>query len=87
MQPRLSAPAEVVPLGDGVMLTEGMRAHVEHTVAASQPARARLPDPDAWMGGCEQLLIHDRPDCPGIPGANAQLPARHLRMNPMRDMT
>ena len=39
------------------------------------------------MAGCEQLLIHDRPDWPGIPGANAQLPARHLRMNLMRDMT
>jgi hypothetical protein len=25
------------------------------------------------MGGCEQLLIHDRPDWPGIAGANAQL--------------
>jgi hypothetical protein len=39
------------------------------------------------MGGYDQLLIHDRPDWPGIPGANAQLPARHLRMNLMRDMT
>ena len=70
------------------MLIEGMRAHV----AAHGCCTLWLLELDCriqmrGMGGCEQLLIHDRPDWPGIPGANAQLPARHLRMYLMRDMT
>jgi hypothetical protein len=70
------------------MLIERMRAHV----AAHGCCILCLLGLDCRIqmrgtGGCEQLLIHGRPDWPGIPGANTQLPARHLRMNPMRDMT
>jgi hypothetical protein len=70
------------------MLIEGMRAHV----ATRRCCILCLLELDCriqmrGMGGCEQVLIHDRPDWPGIPGANAQLLARHLQMNPMRDMT
>jgi hypothetical protein len=70
------------------MLIEGMRTHV----AAHGCCILCLLELDCRIqmrgtGGCEQLLIHGRPDWPGIPGANTQLPARHLRMNPMRDMT
>jgi len=70
------------------VLIEGMRAHV----AAHGWYTLWLLELDCriqmrGMGGCEQLLIHDRPDWPGISGANAQLPARHPRMNLMRDMT
>ena len=70
------------------MLIEGMRAHV----AAHGCCILCLLELDCriqmrGMGGCEQLLIHDRPDWPGIPGANAQTPGPASGMNPMRDMT
>ena len=63
MQPRLRAPAEVAVQnrwGDGVMLIEGMRAHV----AAHGCCILGLLEFDCriqmrGMGGCEQLLIHD----------------------------
>ena len=70
------------------MLIEGMRAHVAtHGCFVLCPLDLDSRIQMRGMGGREQLLIHDRPEWPGIPGVNAQLPARHLRMNPMHDMT
>jgi hypothetical protein len=76
------------PLGDGVMLIKGMRAYVAAHICCilyllELDCRIQM----RGMGGCGQLLIHDRPDWPGIPGANAQTPGPASGMNPMPDMT
>ena len=94
MQPRLSAPRRgrgAEPLGDGLMLIKGMRAHV----AAHGCCILCLLELDCriqirGMGGCEQLLIHEGRRHRGLRPARAhrnQPTSPHIILRPLPDQT